>query len=86
MASFKIAVACTGDHVVRLDSAGLNAIVSADRWVRDLNAHLVVCNPSRTVQLMIELAGLDDRLDVRPCWAASSLTPDPRSRPEPSGA
>ena len=123
MASFEIAVACSGDHVVRLavhgevdmstapqlldsvlcaavthdrhdivvdlrdvsfmDSAGLNAIVLADRRLRDLDTNLIVSNPSRTVQLMIEVTDLDDILDVRPCWAASRLNPG--SRPEPSG-
>ena len=66
-----------------MDSAGLNAIVLADRRLQDLNANLIVSNPSRSVQLMIEVTGLDDVLDVRPSWAASSLTPDSRS--EPSG-
>lgn len=66
-----------------MDSAGLDALVVADRRLRELDAHLIVSNPSRTVQLMIEVTGLDEVLDVRPGGAARSLTPDPR--PEPSG-
>ena len=64
-----------------IDSSGLDAIVQANRRVRDLNAHLVICNPSRTLRRMFEVTGLDDVLDVRPEWAATSLscTTEPRT-------
>lgn len=57
-----------------IDPAGLDALVRADRGVRELNAHMIVCNPSRTVQCMLEMTGLDDVLDIRPGWASRGLT------------
>lgn len=66
-----------------LDSSGLAAIVQANKSVRDLNAHLILCNPSRTVRRMFEVTGLDDVLDVRNGWAATS--PTAASEPGPSG-
>ena len=62
--------------VTFIDSAGLGAIVRANQCVRSLGAHLIVCNPSRTLQRMFEVTGLDDQLDVRPVWAADSLRPN----------
>ena len=60
-----------------IDSSGLDAIVHAVRRVRDLKAHLIICNPSHAVQRMFELTGLDDVLDVRPVWRR---TPSPAHR------
>jgi anti-anti-sigma factor len=60
--------------VTFLDCAGLSAIVQADRCVRTVNAHLIICSPPGTVQRLFEVTGLDDSLDVRPSWAVNSLT------------
>jgi anti-sigma B factor antagonist len=57
-----------------IDSEGLSSILRADRRARELNAHLILCNPSETVQRVFEVTGLDDLLDIRPGWAAPHLT------------
>ena len=80
------AVACTAEthdrhnivvdlqDVSFIDSVGLNTLVRADRCVRTFNAHLVVSNPSKLIQHMFEVTGLDAQLDVRSGWAATGLS------------
>jgi anti-anti-sigma factor len=63
-------------NVYFMDPAGVQALVEADRRLRDETSHLVICNPSTNVLTVLEATGVADQLDVRPCWLASSLTPD----------
>ena len=57
-----------------IDSVGLNALVRADRAVRTFDAHLIVANPSKRLQGLFAVTGLDDQLDVRCGWAASRIS------------
>jgi anti-sigma B factor antagonist len=56
--------------VVLMDASGVNALVGADRGLRDDGSHLVVCGPSQRLTRLLELSEVGDYLDVRPAWAA----------------
>ncbi len=51
--------------VSSIDGAGLDAIVRVNRYIRDLDSHLIICNPSRTIECTFDGARLDGSLDVR---------------------
>ena len=49
-------------HVVELDTAGLQLLLTARRYARDAGRELSVANPSRVVAEVLELCRLDTLL------------------------
>jgi anti-sigma B factor antagonist len=56
-----------------IDSAGLAALVQAHRRLVAESCHLVITRASPVIAATIELAGLDDYLDVRPGWMSRRI-------------
>ena len=49
-------------HVVEMDTAGLQLLLTARRYARDAGRELIVANPSRVVAEVLELCRLDSLL------------------------
>jgi anti-anti-sigma factor len=59
-------------HVVELDTAGLQLLLTARRFASDAGRELSVANPSRVVADVLELCRLDARLaPIAPAHAES---------------
>jgi anti-sigma B factor antagonist len=56
-----------------IDSSGLAALVEAHRRLVAESCHLVITDASPMITKTIELAGLDDYLDVRPRWLSRQV-------------
>jgi len=56
-----------------IDSTGLAALVEAQRRLVAESCHLVISHASPIVTRTIELAGLDDHLDVRTGWSSRQV-------------
>ena len=48
-----------------IDSSGLNALIFAERMLREGGGHLVVANPPRTALRVMEVAGLTEVFTIR---------------------
>ncbi|MET0901930.1 MAG: STAS domain-containing protein [Acidimicrobiales bacterium] len=56
-----------------MDSSGLAALIAAHCRLVDDRSHLVITNAPPMVARIMELAGLDSVLDIRPRWMSASL-------------